>query len=80
MFSLISSDDIDKHNLAADCQQWEVGIRSLKKVLPENDMLTPFLIPEQFDLDDTSSTRGPFTSNLIDDFHNIPDEKAQLWQ
>ena len=42
-------------------------------------MLTPFLIPDRFDLDDTSFTRGLFT-NLIDNFHGIPDKKALLWQ
>ena len=42
-------------------------------------MLTLFLIPERFDLDDTSFTRGPFT-NLINKFHDIHDEKVQLWQ
>ena len=42
-------------------------------------MLTPYLIPETFDLDDPTLTKGPFT-NLIDDFHVVSDEKAQLWQ
>ena len=77
MLSLISSDDDDKHNLAADCQQWQVGIGSFKKMLAQNDMLPPFLIPEHFDLDEMSFTRGPVT-NLIDGFHDTPDGKAQL--
>ena len=79
VLSLISADDVEKHNLAADCQQWQIGLRSFKKVLTENDMLTPYLIPETFDLDDPTLTKGPFT-NLIDDFHAVSDEKAQLWQ
>ena len=72
-------DGVEKHNLAADCQQWQIGLRSFKKVLTENDMITPYLIPETFDLDDPTLTKGPFT-NLIDDFHAVSDEKAQLWQ
>lgn len=75
VLSLISADDVEKHNLAADCQQWQIGLRSFKKVLTENDMLTPYLIPETFDLDDPTLTKGPFT-NLIDDFHAVFDEKA----
>ena len=79
VLSLISFNDVDKHDLVANYQQWQVGIRSFKKALGENDMLTPFLIPEQFKLDDMSLTRVPST-NLIDDFHKIPNKKAQLWQ
>ena len=43
VLSILTSDDLGKHDLATDCQQWQVGIKSLKKVLAENDMLVPFL-------------------------------------
>ena len=79
ILSLITAGGVDKHDLAADCQQWQVGINGFKKVLIENDMLTPFLIPARFDLDDPALTAGPFT-NLIVDFHKISDETAQRWQ
>ena len=79
VLSLIIADDIAAHNLAADCQQWQRGLRSLKRVLMDNDMITPFMIPTQFDIDDPSKLNGPFI-NLIDDFHKIPDKGAQRWQ
>ena len=79
VLSLVLADDIEKHNLAADCQQWQIGLRSFKKALTGHDMLTPYLIPATFDLGDPTSTKGPFT-NLIDNFHTVSDEKAQLWQ
>ena len=79
VLSIITSDDLGKHDLAADCQQWQVAIRSFKRVLTENDMMTPFMVPSKFDINDPTKTRGPFT-NLLDDFHKISDEIAQLWQ
>ena len=48
-------------------------------MLCEKDMLTPFMIPEQFNLNDTALTQGPFT-NLIGIFDKISDERVQLWQ
>jgi len=79
VLSIITADDIAKHDLAADCQQWQVGINSLKKVLIENDMMTPFSIPATFDSDDSMKLTGPFT-NMIVDFHKITDETARRWQ
>ena len=79
VLSVISADDVEKNSLAADYQQWQIGLRSFMEVLTENDMLTPYLIPEMFDLDDPTLTKGSFT-NLIDDFHTVYNEKAQLWQ
>ena len=79
VLSLITADDIAAHDLAADCQQWQRGLRSFKRVLMDNDMITPFLIPTQFDIDDPSKLNGPFI-NLIDDFHKISDGEAQRWQ
>ena len=79
VLSLITADDIAAHDLAANCQQWQRGLRSLKRVLMDNDMITPFLIPTTFDLNDPSKINGPFI-NIIDEFHKIPDEEAQRWQ
>ena len=79
VLSIITSDDLGRHDLAVDCSQWQVAIRGFKRVLIENDMMTPFMIPSKFDINDPSVIQGPFTS-LLDDFHKIPDELAQLWQ
>ena len=79
VLSIITSEDIDKHNLAIDCQQWQVGINGFKTVLVANDMLTPFLIPATFDLDDPTLMAGSFT-NLSVDFHKISYDTTQLWQ
>jgi len=38
VLSIIMSDDIGKHDLAADCQPWQVGLWGLRKVLRENVM------------------------------------------
>ena len=67
VLSLITADDIAAHDLAADCQQWQ----RLKRVLMDNDTITQFLIPTQFDIDDPSKLNGPLI-NLIDNFHKIP--------
>ena len=32
ILSLITAGGVDKHDLAADCQQWQVGINGFKKV------------------------------------------------
>jgi len=56
---IITADDIAKHDLAAGCQQCQVGIISLTKVLLENDMLSPFSTPATFDLDDPTKLAGP---------------------
>ena len=50
VLSLITADDIAARDLAADYQQWQRGLRSLKRVLMDNDMITPFMIPTQFDI------------------------------
>ena len=42
-------------------------------------MLTPFLIPAEFDINGPSKLHGPFT-NLITDFKDISDAKALEWQ
>ena len=76
---LITLDDFGKHDFTADCQQWQVGLQSFKKVLCANDMLKPFLIPETLYLTDSTLTWGPFI-NLIDDFHKVSEETAQQWQ
>ena len=79
VLSILTSDDLGKHDLATDCQQWQVGINGFIDVLTEHDMLTPFMIPEKFDIDDPTSLSGPFT-NLLVDFHKVSDERVQLWQ
>ena len=79
VLSILNSADLEKHDLATDCQQWQVGINGFIEVLTENDMLTPFMIPEKFDIDDPTSLSGPFT-NILVDFHKVSDESVQLWQ
>ena len=63
---LITLDDFGKHDFTADCQQWQVGLRSFKKLLCANEMLTSFLIPEIFYLNDSTLTQGP-SINLTDE-------------
>ena len=79
VFSLITAADITAHDLAANSQQRQRGIRSFKKVLIDNNILNPFLIPATFDLDVPSKINYPFI-NLIDKFHKIHDEEAQCQQ
>ena len=77
--SLLTSTDLSNHNIAADCQKWQEGLCGFEEILRQNDMLTPFLIPAEFDIDDPSKLCGPFT-NLITDFKEISDAKALEWQ
>ena len=42
-------------------------------------MLTPFLVPTEFDVNDPSKIRGPFR-DLTKDFHLVTLDEAKLWQ
>ena len=76
---LVMSDDLSKHDIAADCIQSQNGIQALRKVLIKNDMLAPFLVPSEFDVDDPTKTKGPFIDITIDP-HLVPDDVAKRWQ
>jgi len=38
-------------------------------------MLTPFMIPHEFDVDHPTVIRGPFT-NIVENFHEVTLERA----
>ena len=76
---LIMAEDVAKHDIAKECQQWQVGLRAFREELVKNDMLTPFLVPTEFDVNDPSKTRGPFR-DLTEDFHLVTLDEAKLWQ
>jgi len=77
VLSILTSDDLGQHDLATNCQQWQVGINGFIEALTENDMLTPFMIPENFNIDNPTSLSGPFT-NILVDFHKVSGERVQL--
>jgi len=79
VLSIIASDDVGKHDLAADCQQWQVGLWGLRKVFHANDMLSPFLVPRVFGVKDVTLLKGPFT-NILDNFLQISIKVDMLWQ
>jgi len=79
VLSILNSSDLETHNLATGCQQWQAGISGLIDVLTEHDMLAPFMVPAEFEIDDPTKLAGPFT-NILVDFHKVSDGKIQLWQ
>jgi hypothetical protein len=72
--------DIEKHNIADDCKQWQTAIRALKKVLVENDMMTIFNIPLEYDPNNVRTLVKADYTCLIDNFNNISDDMAIDWQ
>jgi hypothetical protein len=79
VLSILETNKRGKHDVATDCQSWQRGLQAFKSVCHDNDMLTPFSIPTEFDVNDPSKTRGPFIS-LLDNFHDIDDATACRWQ
>ena len=80
ILSLLSHDGVANHDFSTDCQKHQVALRGFNKRCAQNDMTTPFFIPDKFDEHDPASAQnGPFV-NLLKDFSQISDEKAQAWQ
>ena len=79
VLSLLTQDDITNHDIASDCQKWQVSIRGFTKRCETNDMLTPFSIPARFNENDPASVRGPFVS-LLTHFSTIEEEAVLSWQ
>ncbi len=77
--SLMTSADVGKHNIADDCQQWQDSLREYGDILHQNDMTTLFMIPTEFDINDTTKIKGPYI-NLLTDFDKISIETACRWQ
>ncbi len=77
--NLIVAEDVSKHNIAADWQQWQNGIKTFSDVLEKNDMKSPFFIPTEFAVDDPTKTKEPFI-DLTKDFHFVTDERVREWE
>ena len=79
VLNIFTSEDLSSHDISKSCRNYQAEIRGFKNVIVENDMMTPFMIPTTFDIDDPSQLSGPFR-NLIDNFPNIPYEECERWQ
>ena len=64
--TLVTSADVGKHNIADNCQQWQNSLQEYKEVMRQNDMLTPFMVLTEFDINNTTKIKGPFISMLTD--------------
>jgi len=78
IMQVLASNNPEEFDLAVDAQAHQVSLRTLRDVFYANDMVTPFMIPEYFDLDDPSSVKGPFI-NLLETPTLVPDEKVYDW-
>ena len=74
--SLLSSNAIEKHDIADDCANWQKGVKSFKDHAHKYDLESVFLVPLQFD---RGNPVGPFV-NLLDNFQNISDTQVYEWQ
>ena len=77
VIGIVTTDDLDKFDIASACGVWQTGLSGLRKRLLENDMLVPFMIPDEFDLS-SGKVSGNFT-NLLDDFKSISLETTIGW-
>ena len=74
---IITSEDLSKHNIAEDCMQWQDAHRGFADAIKRNDMIQPFLVPDQFNLDKSSMVSSSF-ANVIEDFKSTPLTLTQL--
>ena len=79
VLNIVLAEDVTKHDIAADCAQWQVGVRAFQEVLRQNDMVALFQMPSSFDVDDPSQTQGPFI-DLLTQFHLVSDADALQWE
>lgn len=78
IMQVLASNNPAEFNLAVDAQTHQVSLRTLRDVFYGHDMVTPFMIPKHFDLDDPSSVKGPYV-NLLETPTLISDEKVYDW-
>ncbi len=77
VLSIVTSDDLDKLNLATECISYQACLCGYREHLEKHDMLPPFMIPENFDIA-TGHISGDFTS-LLDCHYQFLPEKVFAW-
>ena len=76
--SVLSAEDSANFDVAKECITWQNGLRELEEIAQSNDMLGPFMIPEQFDL--TSPTVSCNFNSLIEHFSKFTIEEVAEWR
>ena len=75
--TLISSSEVDKHDIADDCANWQKGIKSFKDHAHKHDLESLYYIPSSFAAN--GRPVGPYT-NLLEHFRSISDTQVFTWQ
>ena len=67
VLGILISDDLSDHDIFKPRKNYQNDLHGFKKVVVENDMMAPIMIPATFDLNDPCKLSAPYT-NLIDNF------------
>ena len=81
---IMSQNEIDTHDIAMECQQWQLALTSFAKWVARFDMLAPFQMPSTFDSSffDHPDKVLKTTSfiNILDNWRNLTPDTVYLWQ
>ena len=81
---IMSQNEIDTHDIAMECQQWQLALTSFAKRVALFDMLAPFQMPSTFDSSffDYPDKVLKTTSfiNILDNWRNLTPDTVYLWQ